>query len=126
MKLVKWRPTDRGNVEVLNETAELYRYFDATKQAEFLVECVAETINTLLPQELDYLTKYDLLQERINNRMEMPGELLSLLIQFLQQNRGKLGKNKRKKYFAAMTEAEVRAIEQWYDEVFIQGTTHWQ
>jgi hypothetical protein len=27
---VRWRPTDRGNVEVLNETIDFYRYFDAT------------------------------------------------------------------------------------------------
>lgn len=35
LDLIEWRPTDKGNVEVLNETIDLYRYFDATRQAEF-------------------------------------------------------------------------------------------
>ena len=34
--LVEWRPTVKNNVEVLNDTRDLYRFFDATKQAEFL------------------------------------------------------------------------------------------
>ena len=31
--LIEWRPIEKNNVEVLNETLNLYRYFDATKQA---------------------------------------------------------------------------------------------
>jgi hypothetical protein len=27
---IEWRPTEDNNVEVLNETIDLYRYFDAT------------------------------------------------------------------------------------------------
>jgi hypothetical protein len=34
--LIEWRPTVKNNVEVLNDTRDLYRFFDATKQAEFL------------------------------------------------------------------------------------------
>ncbi len=33
--LIEWRSTEKNNVEVLNDTLDLYRYFDATKQAEF-------------------------------------------------------------------------------------------
>jgi len=36
MDLIEWEPTPRSNVHVLNETIDLYRYFDATRQAEFL------------------------------------------------------------------------------------------
>jgi len=49
---------ERNNVDVLNKTLDLYRYFDATKQAEFFFECVAETVNTTLPDEVNYLKKY--------------------------------------------------------------------
>src|SRR4029077_3841055 len=41
---IEWRATKDGNVEVLNDTIDLYRYFDATRQAEFLFDCVAQTI----------------------------------------------------------------------------------
>ncbi|MGK6317594.1 hypothetical protein ACMGE0_32080 [Neorhizobium sp. DT-125] len=33
LPLIRWRPADRRNVEVLNETADFYRYFDATPHA---------------------------------------------------------------------------------------------
>jgi hypothetical protein len=36
MNFIDWRPTARRNVEVLNDTADLYRYFDCTDNAEFL------------------------------------------------------------------------------------------
>lgn len=45
LDLIEWRPTEKNNVEVLNNTIDLYRYFDATQQAEFLFKCVAETVN---------------------------------------------------------------------------------
>src|SRR5262249_47060356 len=51
LNLIQWRPTPEGNVEVLNETADYYRYFDATRHAEFLYECVAETVAQDLPNE---------------------------------------------------------------------------
>src|SRR5438270_10587742 len=35
MPFVEWRPTPERNVEVLNDTADLYRYFDCPEAAEF-------------------------------------------------------------------------------------------
>ncbi|WPL49846.1 Fic family protein [Sphingobacterium bambusae] len=60
---IQWRPDDSNNVEVLNETADLYRYFDATRQAEFLYDCVRQTIEHTIPEEVDYLEKYDLMKD---------------------------------------------------------------
>lgn len=116
--LIDWRPTDKGNVEVMNETIDLYRYFDATKQAEFFFECVEETVNKTLPEEVDYLTKYDLLNDFIKNYIDMPDKLVDLLIRFLNQSNGKLSKRACGKEFAALTEKEVRVIENKYDEIF--------
>ena len=118
--LIEWRPTDRGNVKVLNETIDLYRYFDATKQAEFFFECVEETVNKTLPEEFDYLTKYDLLNDFIKNYLDMPDKLVDLLIRFLSQNDGKLSKRARGKEFKPLTETEVQVIENKYDEIFRQ------
>ena len=118
LDLIKWRPTDKGNVEVLNETIDLYRYFDATRQAEFFYECVAETVNKTLPEEVDYLAKHDQLNDFIKNYINMPDKLVDLLIRFLNQNGGKLSKRARGKEFAELTEAEIGVIEDKYDEVF--------
>jgi hypothetical protein len=118
LSLIEWRPTERNNVEVLNETLDLYRYFDATKQAEFFFECVEETVSQTLPEEVEYLKKYDLLNQFIKNYIDMPDRLVDLLIRFLSQNDGKLSKRGRAKEFDKLTEKEIQAIEAKYMEVF--------
>lgn len=118
LDLIEWRPTENNNVEVLNETIDLYRYFDATNQAEFFFECVEETVNKTLPDEVEYLKKYDLLNEFIKNYIDMPDNLVDLLIRFLSQNNGKLSKRGQKKEFAKLTDREIQAIEQKYEEIF--------
>lgn len=118
LDLIDWRPTEKNNVEVLNETIDLYRYFDATKQAEFFFECVEETVNKTLPEEVDYLKKYDQLNEFIKNYIDMPDKLVDLLIRFLEQNGGKFSKRAREKEFNQLTETEIEAIESKRDEIF--------
>ncbi len=121
LDLIEWRPTDKNNVEVLNETINLYRYFDATRQAEFLFECVEETVNKTLPEEVSYLTKYDLLNDFIKNYIDMPDKLVDMLIRFLNQNKGKLSKRARDKEFNKLTEVEIETIERKYDDIFQSG-----
>ena len=118
LELIKWRPTMKQGVEVLNETMDLYRYFDATQQAEFFYECVEETVNRTLPEEVDYLAKHDMLDDFIKNHIDMPDRGVDLLIRFLKQNDGKLSKRARGKEFAALTDREVKAIEEKYEDVF--------
>jgi hypothetical protein len=55
MPFIEWRPTPARNVEVLNATADLYRYCDATDAAEFLYACVSRTVEQDLPREIEYL-----------------------------------------------------------------------
>jgi len=116
--LIDWRPTEKYNVEVLNETLDLYRYYDATKQAEFLFGCVEETVSHTLPEEVEYLRKYDLLSEFITNYIDMPDKLIDLLIRFLSQNNGKLLKRGRAREFDKLTEREIQTIETKYAEIF--------
>ncbi len=118
LDLIEWRSTEKNNVEVLNETIDLYRYFDATKQAEFFFECVEKTVNKTLPEEVDYLNKYDYLNNFIKNYIDMPDNQVDLLIRFLDQNNGKLSKRAREKEFNQLTEAEAKVIERKRDEVF--------
>jgi len=118
LDFIEWRPTEKNNVEVLNKTMDLYRYFDATRQAEFFFECVEETVNKTLPEEVAYLKKYDILNEFIKNYIDMPDKLVNLLIRFLFQNDGKLSKRAKKKEFEKMTDDEIQAIEEKYAEIF--------
>ncbi len=118
LSFVEWRATDKGNVEVLNETIDLYRFFDATAQAEFFYECVHETITKALPDEVKYLQRYDEMKAFVNNYIDMPDRTADLLIRFLHQNDGKLSKRALDKEFAALTDDEVQVFENKFAEVF--------
>jgi len=43
-EFIEWEETSDFNVEVTSNSIDYYRYFDATKQAEFLFYCVKDTI----------------------------------------------------------------------------------
>ncbi|MCB9985900.1 MAG: Fic family protein [Micavibrio sp.] len=118
LSFVEWRATDKGNVEVLNETIDLYRYFDATTQAEFFYECVHETITKALPDEVKYLQQYDEMKAFVNNYIDMPDRTADLLIRFLHQNDGKLSNRARSKEFSALTDEEVQVFENKFEEIF--------
>ena len=44
LPVIEWEPTDKGNVRILNDTGDFYRFFDATPHAEFIYACVRKTI----------------------------------------------------------------------------------
>lgn len=118
LDFIKWKETTDHNVEVLNETIDLYRYYDATKQAEFLYECVADTIHRIIPDEVNYLIKYDEFKKFVDNEFEMPDKLVATLLRFLQQNNGLLSKRAREKEFKILSENEVKKIERIFEEIF--------
>jgi len=115
---IDWQPTDAGNVRVLNDTGDFYRFFDATPQAEFLYACVQKTVEEDLPQETDYLRRYDRFRADIEAIVEMPERTIDLLFRMLRQNKSKLSKRAREKEFSALTAAEVRRIEDAYAAAF--------
>ena len=108
---IDWQPTEDGNVEVLNDTAYLYRYFDATRQAEYLMDRLERTVRFSLPAELDYLERFDDAKRRLANRIDLPDRLSSLFIQFCTQNGGRLSARKREQFFPALTDEEVTELE---------------
>jgi hypothetical protein len=118
LEYIEWRPTEHGNVEVLNETIDLYRYFDATRQVEFLYGCVAETIERSLPEEIRYLERYDHMKAAIEGRFDMPDHTADLLIRFLEQNQGVLSKRAREKEFRELSRTECSELESLYAEIF--------
>ncbi len=117
--LIEWKETTDHNVEILNETIDLYQYFDLTEQAEFLYECVEDTIERIIPAELDYLEKYDRMAQFINDHTTLPNTKVDLLIKFLDQNEGKLSKKKREKQFEELGNNEIKIIEETFEEIYI-------
>lgn len=118
LDFIKWEKTNDNNINVLNETADYYRYFDATKQAEFLCECIDETIHIIIPEEVSYLQKYDAMKLWLDNQYQMPDKMVALLIRFLEQNNGSISKRAREKEFSALTNEEVKEIEDNFQVYF--------
>lgn len=119
LEFIPWRKTADHNVEVLADTSDYYRYFDATAPAEFLFECVAYTLEKTIPQEVAYLRRYDALKAWLDEGFQMPDKLVATLIRFLEQNQGILSKRAREKEFALLTPEEITQIEQQYAVHFL-------
>ena len=115
---VDWEPTDRGNVRVRNDTADFYRFFDATAHAEFLFECVQHTVEHDLPEETEFLRRYDAFRTGLNLIVDMPDRLSDLLFRFLRQNHGRLSRRARTREFAPLTDEEAAHVEALYRETF--------
>jgi hypothetical protein len=118
MPFIEWRPTPERNVEVLNETADLYRYFDCTGAAEFLYACVARTVEHDLPREIDYLRRHDEAIRRIMDTVEMPDRVAGNLVMFIRQNKGNLPGKRREREFKQLHQEEVPLIEGIVNEAF--------
>ncbi len=111
MPYIEWRPTRDRNVEVLNGTADLYRYFDCTEAAEFLYACVRRAVEDDLPREIDYLRRHDEALRRVMNTVEMPDRVAANLVMAIRRNKGTLAKKRRKGEFNKLREDEVVLIE---------------
>jgi hypothetical protein len=97
-------------ITVLGETADLYRYFDATAQAEYLFDCIEDTISRDLKHELDFLKFFDAAMKDVMNIVDMPNQRAALLIKVIHQNQGRLSKAKRE-MFQEISDQEIAKIE---------------
>ena len=118
MDFIEWEPTPERNVRVLNDTADLYRYFDCTEEAEFLFACVQQTVEHDLPSEIDYLNRHDEAKRQITDTVEMPDRLVEDFIMFTRQNDGLLPHKRRNKEFESMTDDEVSILEKIVQDNF--------
>jgi hypothetical protein len=114
LPLVEWSTSSQMNVDVHNATSGFYRFFDATRHAEFLYACVTETVEHDLPNEVAYLESYDRFVNELNAIVDMPASSAELLHRFLRQNGGRLSQRARDKEFSALTPDEVASVERLY------------
>jgi hypothetical protein len=118
MDYIEWRPTPARNVEVQNDTSDLYRYFDCTEAAEFLYGCVEHSIDKDLPREIDFLRRNDEAMRRVMNTVEMPDRMAENLVRFIRLNENKLGRKRREGEFEKLTDDEVASIEDIVRDTF--------
>jgi Fic family protein len=120
LPVVQWKPTPKNNVEVLNDTCDFYRFFDATPHAEFMLSCVAQTITEDLPREAAFLQRFEQFKAQIEAFLEMPDRKIDLLFRFLQQEHGRLSKRAIENEFDGITPDEIEAVETVYRDIFSQ------
>lgn len=116
LDLIQWHWT-RGRegspgreMVVRNETAHLYRYFDATALAEYLYDRVAESIREDLKEEIDFVAVFDRALEGVREIVYMPDHRASLFVRLCMQNRGRLAARKRPR-FPELRDGEIAAME---------------
>ncbi len=100
-----------GLMTVHNETARLYRFFDATPHAEYLYHCIEETIRRDLREEIGFLVVFDAAMRKAHEIVDMPDRRASLLVRLILQNRGRLPRGKRA-LFAEIKDDELHRIEE--------------
>lgn len=108
--MIEYSLDSDGRLTVHNETADLYRYWDATQFAEYLNKSVAETIRIDLKDELDFLVAFDAAMKAVMEIVDMPNRRTSLLIRLILQNKGTLSKGKHSQ-FSELSDDEIRVIE---------------
>jgi hypothetical protein len=120
MPLIKYEMDDQQRLTVLSSTDKLYRYYDATPQAEYLYEAVAETIRKDLREEIEFLEVFDKAMAAVKMIVDMPNARASLLARFILQNHGTLSAKKRRQ-FPELRDEEIVAIEQSIHTATAQG-----
>ena len=110
LKHTRWSWTPDREIRVESDTADLYRFFDATPFAEYLYDRVADTIRQDLRHELGFVAVFSRATEAVREIVDMPDRRLSLFVRLVMQNQGRLSARKRAR-FAELTDAEVSAME---------------
>jgi len=113
----EWTVAADYNIELLNDTTDLYRYADVTEQAEFIYQCVEQFVTQRMPMELEYLRAFDEAKQKIDAQLDMAEKDLTLLVNLCVQNGGHLSKNKRK-LFALLTDKSILFAEQTVLDAF--------
>ena len=86
-----------------------------SKQFSHLVSLLPERT---IPVQVEYLGKYELMKDYLDNLFQMPDKPVTLLVRFLEQGNGRLSVRAKARKFKELTDEEVDTIENKYQEIF--------
>jgi len=109
-EFIAWRWTPQQEIDVTNDTADLYRYFDATVFAEYLYDRVADTVRRDLKEELGFVAVFDRAFTAVREIVDMPDRRASLFVRLCMQNGGRLSAAKRPQ-FPELSDVEIAHLE---------------
>ncbi len=112
MEQVDYQQDSSGEMTVLHDTSDYYRYIDLTGVTEFLFESIEKTLDRDLIQELNFLQSYDQAQKNLTAIVDgLPGKDVDRFIKFCRQNGFRLAAKKREKFFSMLTDKEIAQME---------------
>lgn len=119
LSLIEYKLDGHGKMTVINDTRDFYRYIDCTFIAETLFGFVEETIEKELPAEIQFLQQYDNARRLMREVVDLPNRAADLFVRLCLQNKGCLGKTKRKlPQFAPLSDEEISGLEAAVAEAF--------
>jgi len=113
---IDWSWTAEQEIAVVNDTVDLYRYFDGTAFAEYFYDRVADTVRFDLKEELGFVAVFDKAMLGVREIVDMPDRRASLFVRLCMQNGGRLSGGKRPQ-FAELTDVEVARLESAVQQV---------
>ena len=114
---IEWVSTKDKNVEVTNDSIDYYRYFDATHLVEYLYDRIKDTIEVVIPYEIDMLRKFDEFKSTIEEEIGLEDNKIKLLSDLLLRNNGILSNSKLKTLFGNISEEEKLLIESIFKQI---------
>ncbi len=107
---IDWQWAAEQQIAIANDTADLYRYFDATAFAEYFYDRVADTVRRDLKEELGFVAVFDKAMSGVREIVDMPDRRAFLFVRLCPRNSGRLSATKRP-LFAELTDDEVARME---------------
>lgn len=118
LEYIEWETTRDKNVRVTNDSSDLYRYYDATHLVEYLYACIQDTVEEIIPYEIEMLRKFDEFKEIVELEIGLPDNKIKLLSNFLLDNNGTLSKRKRENHFQSITDDELISIHKVFKNIY--------
>jgi Fic family protein len=109
-EFIEWQWTPQQEIVVTSDTADLYRYFDATALVEYLYDRVVDTVRLDLKEELGFVAVFDRALTAVREIVDMPDRRASLFVRLCMQNGGRLSAAKRAQ-FSELSDAEIVQLE---------------
>lgn len=127
MQRIRYNMNDLGELQVINEekVEKYFRYPDLTDHCIYLAQTIHATLEQDMPEELQFIQRYDEVKRALQNIVDMPDKDLNLMITFLHQNKGTFPKRRRER-FPKLSDEEVDAMQQKFREVFELDETNRQ
>ena len=111
MRRIRYEMSEDCEITVQGDSADWYRYIDFTFIAERLLGIVERTIRYEWAAELNYLNSYDVTKKLMRQVVDMPDVDVNRMMRFVCQNKGKLGADKRRKFFPKLSDEQVTSFE---------------